>query len=358
MPSQSRETDRRNFSIGRDASVAIDEFASEHNITKSKVVENAVLEYTGKDRTTRIEEKVDQILASIEGEGPSPTQTTGKKKNSQSIHTDFDPTDYTPDEDRDNNLSKAELKELVTLDEPIINPEHIDENNLPGSAREKTALIAAIVRFNVEEEDRAGVVGAWIRNAIKTHLGDSDYLLKQYTDSVEEEFEPKPALEYNRDEQQYENNSWRYFPTESHRREYYQDRYETIQEAATTPIDEMPLFGDHILPYEHLRQWLDEWQIRSSLTELDIATDGEIDELKEELVSYREDVDDCLTAIEETTGKYEKDFSREEAIEAVPYEQEQSESLVTLLDDVGYIGDWDSVGKDMGMDKKRLVWRD
>jgi hypothetical protein len=358
MPSQSRETERRNFSIGRDASVAIDEFATEHNITKSKVVENAVLEYTGKDRTARIEEKVDQILETIEGEGPSPTQTTGKKKNSQSIHTDFDPTDYTPDEDRDNNLSKDELKEFVTLDEPVINPEHIDESNLPGSTKERTALIAAIVRFNVQEGGIGTVATGAVRNVIKNHLGGSDYLLDQYTDSVKQEFESKPDLEYNRDEQQYENNPWGYFPTESHRREYYQDRYDTIQEAVTTPIDEMPLFGDFIQPYEQMRQWLDEWRINSSLTELDIATDEEIDELIEELVSYREDVDDCLTAIEETTGQYEKDFSRDEAIEAVPYEQEQSESVVTLLDDVGYIADWNRAGKDMGIDKRRLVWRD
>lgn len=354
MPSQSRTTKRRNFSISLDASIAIDEYAEEYNITKSKVVENAVLEYTGKDATARIEQKVDEILATLEGDGPSPAQTREKEKKNQKTQSDFDPTSYNPDEDRDNPLTKAELKELVALDEPVINPDHVNWDSLFRDVRKKATLLAGVCRFNAN-----GIVtNAGITNAIKENLGESDHLLDQYTETVPDEFEEKPCLEFNNDEERYENNSWAYFPTESHRREYYQDRYESIQEAVSTPVDEMPK-GDSLKQrYEFLRQWLDEWQINTSLTELDIATDEERAELKEELVAYRSDVDQCLSAIEETTDKYSKDFSREEAIEAVPYDEEQSESMIALLEELSYIANWDRPGKDMGMDKRHLVWRD
>lgn len=358
MPSKSRDTVRRNFSITQEASQAINSFADEHNLTKSKVVERAVLEYTAGNTTGRIERKVDKILAAVESDEAPLAQTGGKKKNSQSDSTDFDPTGYDPDEERDEPLSKTELKELVTLDEPVVNPEHLDENNLPGSTREKTTLMAAVVRYNAIDGDLPHVTEGNIRATIMEHLGDSDYLLEQYTDPVLRKFDRKLELEFNRDKGKYAAGMTQYFPTENHRREYYQWQYETIQEAVNTPVDEMPWFGEYKQPYEFLRQWLDNYTVRNTLQELDIATSEEMDDLQEELLAYRDDVDQCLTAIEETTSSYSKDFSREEAIEAVPYDEEQSESIVALLDAVGYIGEYDSMTKDMGLDKKRIVWRD
>lgn len=358
MPSKSRDTVRRNFSITQEASQAINSFADEHNLTKSKVVERAVLEYTGKNTTGRIEQKVDRILAAVEDGDVPLAQTGGKKKNSQSDSTDFDPAGYDPDEERDEPLSKAELKELITLDEPVVNPEHLDENNLPGSVREKTTLMAAVVRYNAIDDDLETFSEGNIRVAITDHLGDSDYLFEQYTRPVSREFDRELELEFNGDESKYDSRLNQYFPTENHRREHYQERYETIQEAVNTPVDEMPWFGEYKQPYEFLRQWLDRWVVSDTLEELDIATPDEIDELKEELLSYRDDVDQCLTAIEETTDRYSRDFSREEAIEAVPYDKEQSESMVSLLNEMGYIGDWDSPGKDMGIYERRIVWRD
>lgn len=358
MPSKSRNTVRRNFSINQEASQAIDSFANEHNLTKSKVVERAVLEHTAEDTTARIEMKVDKILRSINGGDAPLAQTGAKKKNYQSDSADFDPAGYDPDEEKDGPLSKEELKELVTLDEPVVNPKHIDENNLPGSTREKTALMAAVVRYNAIDDDLPHVAKGHIRIAIREHLGDSDYLLEQYTRPVLDEFKRKLEQEFNRDESEYSGRLTQYFPTESHRREYYQEQYEAVQEAVNTPVDEMPWFGEYKEPYESLRQWLDRRFVSNTLEELDIATPDEMDELKEELLAYRDDVDQCLTAIEETTDTLSRDFSREEAIEAVPYDKEQSESMVTLLDVVGYLGEWDSPGKDMGLYEKRIVWRD
>ena len=358
MPSKSRDTVRRNFSITQEASQAINSFADEHNLTKSKVVERAVLEYTAGNTTGRIERKVDKILAAVESDEAPLAQTGGKKKNSQSDSTDFDPTGYDPDEERDEPLSKAELKELIALDEPVVNPEHLDVNDLPGSKRERTTLMAAVVRYNTIDADFETLREGHVRVAIRENLGDSDYLLKQYTQSILEEFDRKLEQEFNSGESKYDGRLTQFFPTESHRREYYQERYETIQEAVNTPVDEMPWFGEYKQPYEFLRQWLDRRFVSVSLEELDIATPDEMDELKEGLLSYRDDVDQCLTAIEETTDRYSRDFSREEAIEAVPYDKEQSESMVSLLDEMGYIGDWDSPGKDMGIDERRIVWRD
>lgn len=350
MPSKSRNTVRRNFSINQEASQAIDSFAAEHNLTKSKVVERAVLEHTKEDRAARIETKVDEILATLEGGSDSLAQTGGKKKNSQSS-TDFDPAGYNPDEDRDEPLSKAELKELVKTDEPVINPEHIDENNIPGSVAEKTTLIAAVVRH----KDRQYFHDGTIVSAIEDLLGTSEHLRDQYSSSVTAEFESRWSVEFNQEERKYECDRSGYFTTESHQQEYYQERYETIQEAVDTPIDEMPEFVFRQRPYEFLRQWLDEYQISNSIQELDIATSDEIDELKEELADYRDGIDQCLTAIDDTMG-YSKDFSREEAIEAVPYDGEQAESVVTLLDELDYIGDWEQSTKDMGLDETRIVW--
>ena len=358
MPSKSRDTVRRNFSITQEASQAINSFADEHNLTKSKVVERAVLEYTGGNTTGRIEQKVDRILAAVEDGDVPLAQTGGKKKNSQSDSTDFDPTGYDPDEERDEPLSKAELKELIALDEPVVNPEHLDVNDLPGSKRERTTLMAAVVRYNTIDADFETLREGHVRVAIRENLGDSDYLLEQYTDPVSRKFDRKLELEFNRDKGKYAAGMTQYFPTENHRREYYQWQYETIQEAVNTPVDEMPWFGEYKQPYEFLRQWLDNYTVRNTLQELDIATSEEMDDLQEELLAYRDDVDQCLTAIEETTDRYSRDFSREEAIEAVPYDKEQSESMVSLLDEMGYIGDWDSPGKDMGIDERRIVWRD
>jgi len=356
MPSESRNTVRRNFSINQEASQAIDSFADEHNLTKSKVVERAVMEHTSKDRTARIERKVDEILASLDGGNAPLAQTGGKKKNSHNSSTDFDPAGYNPDEDRDEPLSKDELKELITIDEPVVNPAHIDENNLPGSTREKTTLMAAIVRFNVKERNSHTFGPGWVRGVIKDHLGDSDYLLNQYTDPVKDEFETGRTIVFNRDEERYEVDTTGLFPTESRRQQYYQERYEAIQEAIDTPIDEMPEFDVGPKPYEFLRQWLDDFRINKILQELDIATSDEIDDLKEELTTYRDDIDECLTAIEETSRR--NNFTQQEAIEAVPYDEEQSESIVSLLRETGYIGDWKDSFKDMGISKDRIVWRD
>jgi hypothetical protein len=329
----------------------------------SKVVENAVLEYTGKDDSTHAEQKSEKNHSQSE-----------KRNKQRAISTEFDPATYDPNEKRDGYLSKTELNKLITLDEPVINPDHVNWKSLFRDVRKNSALLSGPKYINwnsrLQDADKKSLLLAGvcrfentetiteydIQEAITTYLGDSTYILNQYTKTIPEEFVPKPSVIFDRDSEEYESQTVSYFPTTRHQKSYYQDRYETIKQAVDTPVDELPAFGSHTEPYEYLRQWLDQQQVSESLAAFDIANNQEIETVKQDLLSHQETIDECLTAIE--AGTDPTDFTRAEAIDALPYDQEQSERLVSLLIEIGYIGDWNSQNKALGINENRLVWRE
>lgn len=171
MPSDSRETVRRNFSINKQASEAIDEFADRHDMTKSKVVENAVLDYVDAKDKVRLEDKVDEILDILESDGPASsddephTHTRAESDGGVSVQTSSAPSpsddpakitsfdDYKPELPEDYELTTECLENAPEAVEhgQIINDDHVDYNHLQSrgaSVRVKTAVCAGIVRYH------------------------------------------------------------------------------------------------------------------------------------------------------------------------------------------------------------------
>jgi hypothetical protein len=208
MSSKRRSTDHRGFSLGKEASRAIDNYADRHNMTKSMVVEKAVLEYTGRERTARIEQKVDEILDCLGGEGAgtlgepdthtqTDNQTTSERGSESGGENDgsspqsdggiavdsstggrpgvFDSLeDYTPDYPGDCEISREALKEapVHVRDGLVINPDHVDYTTLQSKGVQvavKTAVCAGILRYNYS----GGITKEQIKKTASEALGGS-----------------------------------------------------------------------------------------------------------------------------------------------------------------------------------------
>lgn len=335
MPSDNRDTNRRNFSLKPEATQAIDSFAEEHNITKSKVVERAVLEYTGRDRTARLENKINQILEIVDEWDDSSIQTIKKQKTSQNT-PEFTPTNYDPFEDRNQKLTKSELNQLIKIDEPVINPQHIDDENFPGRENKKAAIISALIRYDTMDSDMKFFMHPKIESYIKQYLGDSDYILNTYTKKIADNFKKHYTMEYiakNAQDEKYIG----YFITQDMRQEYYKERFEEIKKAVNTPVTEIPKFDiNEQVSYEYIQLWLNNKFIESSIKDLNIATSEEINKIKNKLDTYQDKIDKCVDIINDSKDRKFEKLNREEAIEAISHEK-QPEKMVMLLDELNYI---------------------
>jgi len=172
MPSDTRSTDQRTFSISVEASEGIDEFAKENNMSKSKVVETAVLEFLEATQTDRIESKVDEILEKMGGDcSPSPSSSENRPTHTQTESdggvsvqsgqsddpakiTSFD--EYEPSLPGDYELPRDTLEDCIDYVENggAINDDHIDKSLLTSrgfEVRYKVAICAGIIRHDKEE---------------------------------------------------------------------------------------------------------------------------------------------------------------------------------------------------------------
>jgi len=362
MPSDTRSTEQRTFSIAVEASEGIDEYAAENNMSKSMVVETAVLDYLEEsqadqieEKVDNVEEKVDEVLANLDGSpnpSPSSSQTSGEKENVGGSPSDFDPEAYDPDADRDEPLSKDEVKQLLSaLDEPAINPEHITDESL--SMNDKSGPVAAIVRY--EREGNVGEGTLW-NQYIPEYIGDTDYLLEKYTDSITNHFRRKYTIELDDEDNSYvRDGTAMWFTTEEAEAEFYEDKLAVIREAIDTPAYEMSEFNYWYQSYEYLRCWLRELRFRIE-GELELITEEEFDELEQGLLSQRDEVDDCLDVIRDLLEGYRtKEFNRDDAIESLPYDENSAEELLNLFDKIDYIGEYESGRYEWGLVEGNII---
>lgn len=357
MPSDTRTTEQRTFSIAVEASEGIDEYAAKENMSKSMVVERAVLDYIEASQADRIEEKVDEVLAKLDGSSnpSSPPQSTGEKENVGAGQSDFDPEAYDPDADRDEPLSKDEVKKLLsTLDEPAINPEHITDESIAVNAKDEP--VSAIVRY-----EREGTVSeAALKNEyIPEYIGSTDYYLEKYTDSITNHFRQKYTIELDEDENSYIRDGMPvWFTTKEAEIEFYEKKLSVIRDAVGSPVYELPEFDYLTQPYEYLRCWLRILRFRIEGA-LELITPEEFDELEQGLLAQREEVDESLDVIRGLLEGYpHKQFNRDDAVENLPYDEESSEKLIDMLHEVGYIGKYTDDRYEWGVIEDNIIRQD
>lgn len=170
MPSSTRSTVKRTFSISSKASEAIDRYADRNNETKSKTVENAVLALVNDDHDAQLERKIDEIHDCVVGEGG--TVAAGDTHTHSDAHTDDGRDDdletdggssvvggsstfnsissYSPNYPSDRQLSREALRQVPSAAEDLeIDPEHVDYSILRSRGMNvsvKAAVCAAIIR--------------------------------------------------------------------------------------------------------------------------------------------------------------------------------------------------------------------
>ena len=180
MPSPTRSTKQRTFSISVEASEAIDDHAERENMSKSMVVETAVMEYLDESQADRIESKVDDVLSQLEGSAPPSSESnTHTHTESGNMESDGGVSAVRPSAPQKDDLAKVdsfdeykpELPEDYYLTEDClknspeyveqgggINEEHIQHITLSSKGtpvRVKTAVCAGVIRYEQSDKEVA-----------------------------------------------------------------------------------------------------------------------------------------------------------------------------------------------------------
>ena len=157
MPHRREKT----FTLPAELVDAVEQTAEEQNEYDSRIAEQALEEYLDRDRTARVEEKLDQLLEQVEEGGPSADESEEKKEKSQ--------TTFSHDSDTSSSSSKS-----ITSDRP-------DE-----------------ILDTLDTETRDVVTRHDIVDAIDEWWGDAtDYMIEKYVPKVGELLEE---------------NGWQYLP--------------------------------------------------------------------------------------------------------------------------------------------------
>ncbi len=96
---------RRNFSIREKVDAVLNDKADEWDMSRSEIVEKAVLEYTDHDRTARIEEKLDEIHDVVVDGGGTQSRAADEEKENPATETEEDGTGRVESSSTDESLA-------------------------------------------------------------------------------------------------------------------------------------------------------------------------------------------------------------------------------------------------------------
>jgi len=288
---RTRKVERRNYSLHPDAVDAIESYARAHSISKSKVVQLAVLEYTGHDRTKRIEEKLDQLLEYFDEGAPAEyaekekenrptgstqsTHDTSSSSNTSEITKTYDHT-----EEHDDPLTTDEIRILLEQDEPHINSDHI--GTLPRSSKEKAALVAAVLRSKSSFDQATRIITTDdVENTVEELVGDSQHIMQTYPQKVMNELIPKEEPDPSNSKKMTKSDEVA-FPTQEAKRL----QYKTILETDLSMIKE----PDSVDGIKNGKQNIERY--RRIYIESGAATEDEIDQYLELARDQLQQIDD------------------------------------------------------------------
>jgi hypothetical protein len=342
MSPKTRNTDRISATVEPYVVEELEKFANRTNESKSRVVENALIEYLGLGPYGQLESKVDKILEQL-GASDDPTPTVAeisgeKKNNSQGEDSEFDLESYDPDSEV-GTLSKEDLRDLAQGDEPVINIDHIDCSDLPGDTDLKADIVAATLRYDHETT----VNQSDIENRIGRILGDSDYYISEYSDKVGNRLHrfkdvvQNGSIPYSVAEGDF------FFLQESDRLDHLRSRFEKVKEATQGKLHETPepdgetIDIEQIGSYEYYRAWV--VALKYDLEEAGIASMGEVEAIHDELVALREEVDAALEILIELQTEWGAGgwFKRDDALDALDYERSDASDVLVTFDLWAYI---------------------
>lgn len=334
-----RNTVRRNFSITKRADMALEEMSDEWDMSRSEIVTKAVLEYTDRDRTARIEEKLDDVLDRLDeprSDGGTLSENNSRKEKRKSradVHT-FDPSDYDPD--GGDVLTKDELKQLLKeVNDPVINPDHVDtemlqsiRNNYP-----QDAALAAIIRYENEK-----VSPNLIEDYVRDYLGSSDYILNTHPEGVADHFYPDKMLVSKDSAPGFEMVSNVYYTKESERINGMEEILSLIQEAADQPFNTLPdgFSFTWKASYMKMRRWLAVFQ--QDIIDAGLLSRPETTSLIEEMGRQQDEVNRILAELEDEFKEgalSTAEFTTEEAAESLSWDTDEVEGLMTILENRG-----------------------
>lgn len=111
-----RDKNRRNFSISDRVDNVLNEKSDEWDMSRSQIVEEAVIEFADHDRSARIESKVDEILDRLD-EGGVPSRESTSKKEKSSSDSDSGKIQKRPDEIHEALMENVGDADVITKDD-------------------------------------------------------------------------------------------------------------------------------------------------------------------------------------------------------------------------------------------------
>lgn len=329
-----RNTVRRNFSISERADMALEEMSDEWDMSRSEIVSKAVLEYTDRDRTARIEDKLDDVLDRLDEPRPdggtlSENNTRKEKRTDPAEEHRFVPSEYDPDGGVP--LSKDELKQLLKeVDDPVINPDHVEKDMLQ-SIRDndpQDAALAGIIRYSHDK-----IIPDVIEDFVRDYLGSSDYILNTHPDGVADNFYPEKKLSSKDSAPGFEMVRNVYYTKESDRNADMEEMLSLIQEAADTPFTTLPDgFSSTWDPsYTKMRKWMA--VLQGDLEDAGLLSREEFADLIDDMGRQKNEVNATLSELEDEfkEGIMSKPkFTTEEAAEALSWDTEDVETLMEI----------------------------
>lgn len=332
-----RNTVRRNFSITQRADMALEEMSDEWDMSRSEIVSKAVLEYTDRDRTARMEEKLDEVLDRLDapktdGGTLSENPVQKEKRTAPADTHTFDPVDYDPEADR-NPLTKDELKQLLKeVDEPVINPDHVEKDTVETIRDNdpQDAALAGIIRY---DHDQEVIKEDYVEDYVRDYLGSTDYILDQHPDGIIDHFYPYEYLVEDDSGYSFEKIRTLYYLHRSDWIDHLKDTLIPIQETADQPFTTLPDdMGNSWNPsYAKMGRWLAAFQ--DDLIDADLASREEITDLIEEIGRQQDEVNTALAELDDEFRENEwtaPTFTTEEAAETLSCDTDQVEVLMTI----------------------------
>lgn len=307
----------------------VEAYVEKHDMQKAEFFEKAAREFMDVDRYSRVEEKLDTLLDRTEGaggEGGLSRESAEEKKEiavdggitaTESTTNDVS-TAYDPDVGVSGTLSTDELRSILTRDEPKVNVDDI--GTLPRSTAEKSAIIAAVVRY--QHSNRIST--REIKDTISDVVGSSDHLINTYLNDepVVEHLYPLPS--YDSETLEVEDTKL-WVPSVEEYRSILQSRYEDQTAYAETAVwDNCPHNG-----YDDACRWLEIY--RSDLVEYEVATTDEVEAVRDALDEHRQRVDVFIRAFES------RRMGRDELAESCELDEDTTDKLIDAFVDIGFL---------------------
>lgn len=180
---------RRNFSIREKVDGVLNDKADEWDMSRSEIVEKAVLEYTDHDRTARIEEKLDEIHDVVVEGGATQSRVTDDEKENPAMETEEDDVGQGESSSTDESLAeKYSDSDETSIDVDLSKgPLPVSKDRVSNQTRRKANKM--FNHFILSEPGNIVPHEKVLQDSIFTIGTDNEYHIDEYEDRIKQRLE-------------------------------------------------------------------------------------------------------------------------------------------------------------------------